>query len=183
MKKYFYIINISFALFIISCREINYPPENKNPIIPAGGCSIQGVEVFFSDTCSYDFIMSFISGFDSVTVTESFLGSVFYLSSDSGTYQYWQNYFDNDLTIESISGLYPKPDSLILAIKVSGQKTVEEEKQRFLLIEHLTIIDILTFERSLFLNVPEGSEEEWRLAFEEYPFIRFANVVIVCTDS
>jgi hypothetical protein len=145
MKKRFYIINVLFSLFIISCSEINYPPENNPPIIPAGGCSIQGVEVSFFDTCSFDFIMNFISGFDSVTVTESFLGGVFYLSADSGTYEYWLDYFDNDLTIERIDAIYPKPDSLILAIKVSGQKTIEEEKERFLQIKHITILDTVVF--------------------------------------
>lgn len=182
MRKLFFVKFFFLLLIITSCSEIDTPPSIENPQFPSGGCYIVGVELDFVDTCSYDFITNFISGFDSITVSESFLGSTFYLYADSGDYEYWLKYFDNDPTIDRIDANYPSPDSLILVIKLSGQKSVDEERERFLQIEHLTLLNIDIHRKYLDLDVPENSEERWKTFFEQYSFISYASVIGVCID-
>ena len=181
MKMIFFIVITFISVLIISCSEINSPPTNENTQNPFFGCQIMGIELDFVDTCSYDFINQFISQFDSVTVAGSFLGSTFYLYADSGNYENWLHYFENDTTIDRIDAYYPAQDSLILVVKLTGQKSVDEETLRFSQIPHITIQSIEVHRKTLFLEVAENSEERWKLIFEQYPFISFVNIIAICT--
>lgn len=182
MKKIFFITIILVSVMIIGCSEINTPPPNENiPIENQYGCYPMGVLITFNDSCSYGFITDFISQYDSISVTNSTLGATFELYADSGDYYYWLNYFENDPTIEQIYDSRPKPDSLILSVKVSGKISLEEETSRFLQIEHLTLLSTyISPTKELFLDVPENSEERWKTYFEHFPFITNSTVIMIC---
>lgn len=183
MNKYFYLIVLSLSFYITSCSENSNPVKKEEEnITPISNCSIQGLEIQFADTCSYDFITTFLSNYDSVTVMETFLGSTFYLYADSGDYNYWLKYFENDSTIQNIIG-YNSSDSLILKIKLTGKKSTEEERQRFLQIKNLEIIKIEEYPKLVYIDVPENKESEWVSFFMQYSFISHVYTIAVCTDS
>ena len=181
MKKYYYITGMLFSLFTISCDE--NPMSNEEEILtPISECSIQGLGIEFEDSCSYDFIIGFLASYDSITIQESFLGSTFYLYADSGNYNYWEDYFANDSTIQNMYG-YNSSDSLILVITLTGKKSTEEERQRFLNITNLEIINIEEYPKFVYISVPEATETEWQSLFEEYSFISHVFVIAICITS
>jgi len=131
MKKFIKILLILLSIFIISCNKNNNPvsnennpPQNPNP---GGTCSFAGIDIEFADSCSYNFIMNFLSGLDSIVILNKSLGSTFYLYADSSGYNYWEDYFKDDSTIQDLYG-YKSSDSLIIVIKSTGEKSLEEEK-------------------------------------------------------
>src|SRR5574338_702620 len=142
MKKAILVLVSLFLIFIISCSEINNPVSNDEKIIPAGGCSIVGVDIDFVDTCSYNFVIPFLSNFDSITIVEAFLGGDFYIYADSGAYDSWKEYFKDDPTIKYFFRINPDSDSLLFLFVLTGQKSIEEEREKFEQIEHLSIIKI-----------------------------------------
>lgn len=167
----------------MSCSESNNPISNEEEnITPISECSIQGLEIEFVDSCSYDFVNGFLASYDSIIIQETFLGSTFYLYADSGDSNYWQNYFANDSTIQWII-TYNSSDSLILKIKLTGKKSTEEERQRFLSINNLEIIKIEEYPKLVYIDVPEKTETEWQSLFEQYSFISHVYIIAVCTDS
>jgi hypothetical protein len=182
MRTFSSVLILLASLSLISCSKTIISFE-EDPIILAGGCEPVGVHLKFKDSCSYNFIMNFISEYNTVEILESYLGFVFFIYPDSGDYDYWVNYFAGDRTIKRIDGINPEPDSLILAIKVSGEKTIEEETERFTQIPHLTITQVIHEDNSLVLDVPENSEERWENFFKQFTFIEYSFSVWICTDS
>jgi hypothetical protein len=124
-----------------------------------------------------------MSSFDSLTVTWARLGFTFYIYSDSGDYNYWLSYFSNDSTIDQILWDLNSSDSLILEIHISGKKSIEEEKERFLQINHLGILSIEEDSKSVYVTAPENTEAEWEEYFKQYSFITDTFIIAVCTDS
>ncbi len=178
MNKHCYLIVLSLLFYFTSCSENSNPVNNKH----SNECSISGLEIEFADTCSYKFITTFMSGFDSVVVTETFLGSTFYSYADSADDIYWLNYYENDSTIQRLI-VYTSNDSLILKIKLTGEKSSQEEKQRFLAIKNLEIIKIKEYPKLVYIDVPENTESEWASLFEQNLFITHAHVIGVCYAS
>jgi|GEM_PF-4261301 len=182
MKKVVLVTIYLFSIFIISCSEINSPVSNDDKIIPVGGCSIVGVNIDFVDTCSYNFVIPFLSGFDSITIVETFLGSDFYIYADSGDYNSWKEYFKNDPTIKYLFRINPESDSLLFVFVLTGQKSLKEEIERFEQIEHLEIIKIEEHPKLVSIDVPEKTESEWAEFFKQYAFVSEAYVVAICVD-
>jgi hypothetical protein len=168
--------------FLISCTTGQNPLSREEVHRPATNCYITGLKIDFADTCSYDFVMNFLSDYDSVTVTDSYLGDNFYLYADSGDYNYWYNYFAGDSTVQLVH-LVRAADSLILKITVSGEKPRGEESQRFQQIRHLQIISIEKYPGHVYVTVPEKSEESWCTYFRQFTFILSAVPVGLCTES
>ena len=183
MKNIFLFLTILFSLHFISCSKINNPVTIENNYYPVSHCEIDGLEIDFADTCSYNFVMSFMSAFDSVIVRNTDLGGTFRVHPDSGSYDYWQNYFANDSTIDFIYPDLNSPDSLILIIHVSGKRSIEEEKERILQTNHLEIISIEEDSKSVYVTVPENRETEWKENFKQYSFITEVFIIAVCTES
>lgn len=180
MKKALSII-LMVSFYLIACRESN-PITQDEEIILAGRCYTAGLEIFFVDSCSYKFITNFMSSFDSVVVGNYFLGSDFYLYADSGDYNYWVQYFVNDTTIFNIMNVSASKDSLILKLKSTGEKSIEEESQRLSSIKNLEIIKIEEQPKHVFVDVPENTESKWEAIFKEYEFVSAVYIVGVCCD-
>ena len=186
MRKIVFATFILLSFFIVSCDKNSDPissVENNPPIhYPVGHCSFFGIEIQFEDTCSYNFITTFLSTLDSIVVLDTYLGSTFYLYADSGDYNYWLNYFNNDSTIQNMSG-YNSSDSLILVIRLTGQKSQDEEEQKFLEIKNLKIIKIEEYPNLVYIDVPDNTETRWADRLEQYPFILYAYPIYMCTNS
>jgi len=181
MKRYYFLLIILFGIFFTACGKDNNPlveEENKNI---AGYCSFAGLEIKFADTCSYNFIMSFLEEYDSVKIINSYLGGSFYLYADSGDYNYWSKYFENDSTIQNIT-VYYSVDSLILKIDFTGKNSLEIERQKFLSISHLIIKNIEKPQQIVFIDVPEKTESKWEALFKEYQFISYVYSIYTCCD-
>ena len=177
-------VTIIFSiLFLTSCNKDDYPVSTEEIIGPVIHCTIDGLDINFADTCSYNFVMFFLSGFDSVTIIDTHLGSDFYVYADSGDFIYWSDYFKNDSTIKYLFNVSSKPDSLIMEFILTGEKSVEEERKRFNEISHLEIINIIEQTKSAYVIVPEGSESRWAEKFKEYNFVSEVYIIGVCTES
>ena len=183
MKLILSIATIVFTLLLISCSKNDNPVSTEEKIGLVPHCSISGIEIDFADTCSYNFVVQFLSTFDSVTIIETHLGSDFYIYTDSGDFNYWVEYFKNDSTIQYLFNVSTTSDSLIMEFVLSGQKSVEEERRRFNEIDHLEIINIVEHTKSAYVVVPEDSEFRWVEKFKDYYFITYVNIIGVCTDS
>jgi len=171
------------SLLFISCSKVNNPVSTEEKIGSVTHCRINGLDINFIDTCSYNFVVQFLSTFDSVTIIETHLGSDFYIYTDSGDFNYWVEYFKNDSTIQYLFNVSTTSDSLIMEFVLSGQKSVEEERRRFNEIDHLEIINIVEHTKSAYVVVPEDSEFRWVEKFKDYYFITYVNIIGVCTDS
>lgn len=182
MKKIFFGVIYLSSLFIISCSEINSPDLTNNIIIPDGGCSTIGVDIDFVDTCSYNFVIPFLSNFDSITVDNTSLGSDFYIYADVGSYNSWQEYFNDDPTIKHFHRIKPESDSLFFVFVLTGQKSLEKERERFEQTEHLEIIKIEEHHKIVSIGVPENTETEWADFFRQYNFVSEVYVIGVCND-
>jgi hypothetical protein len=182
MYKYYHLIILILSLYFIQCNDNSNPVKVEKDIKLINYCTIQGLEIEFSDTCSYKFITTFLSNIDSILVTETLLGSTFYLYADSADNNYWLEYFEKDSTIQSII-TYNTADSIILKIELSGKKSIEEEKQRFLGIKHLKIIIIEEHPKLVYIDVPENTESEWVAFFKQYSFISHVNIIGICVLS
>jgi hypothetical protein len=179
MKTFFNFIFLVFTTLIFSCNKNYSPLEEQENLIHNSDCIIGGIEIEFVDTCSYEFITTFISAFDSIKVTDTYLGCTFYLYADSADYNYWLKYFENDSTIQSLI-FFNSADSLILKIRLTGKKSTEEERQRFLRIKNLKIIKIKEYPKLVYIDVPENTESEWVTIFNQYAFISHVYIMGVC---
>ncbi len=182
MKTYFNFIFLIFTTLIFSCNKNYSPLEEQENFQNNSECFIDGIEIEFADTCSYNFIIAFVSGFDSIKVTDTFLGSTFYLYADSADANYWLDYFDNDSTIQELV-VFDTSDSLVLKIKVNGEKSTEEEQLRFSTIKNLEIIKIKEYPKLIYIDVPENTESYWATLFEQYDFIINVSIMAICFDS
>jgi hypothetical protein len=182
MKKYFLFIFILIGVLFTACSKDNNPLIEEENKIVAGHCDFAGLEVKFADTCSYYFIKSFFQQYDSIKITYSSLGGSFYLYADSGDYNYWSKYFENDSTIQNINSFY-SADSLILKIDFTGENTLEIERQRLLSISNLTIIKSEKPQLKVFINVPEKTEAKWEALFKQYSFISYVYTIYVCLEE
>jgi hypothetical protein len=182
MKKTKFIFLVLMLLFIFSCTERKNPLASREIINPVSHCYMFGLEIDFVDTCSYDFVTTFLSSFDSVTVTGTFLGGNFYVYADSGDYYYWYKYFENDFTVQMMT-LASDSDSLILKITLSGTKSRIEEEQRFQQIKHLQILHIEEQPKFVYVDVPENAAEQWCEFFRQFSFISYVMIIGACTES
>ena len=184
MKKRVFLLSISVFLLVVGCRDNIIPiaPQEQILIDGGGGCSVYGIDVSFADTCSYGFALLFLSAFDSVNIEETYLGSEFYIYADAGNFEYWNNYFMNDLTVKYMFNQSIGQDSLILKFVLTGEKSIAEETERFNNIEHLQIIKIEKQDNHAFVAVPKDTEEDWTAKLMEYPFVRNVQVITVCTN-
>jgi hypothetical protein len=182
MKKVILVLISLFSIFISSCSKINSPVSNNETKTPTGDCTIVGVNIDFVDSCSYNFVIPFLSGFDSITIVETFLGSDFYIYADSGDYDSWKEYFKNDPTIKYFFRINADSDSLLFVFVLTGQKSLEEERERFEQIEHLEIIKIEEHHKLVSINVPENTESKWAAFFKLHDFVSETYVVAVCAD-
>ena len=171
-----------FSIFVISCSEINSPVLEEDNVIPTGGCSIVGVDLDFVDSCSYNFVIPFLSNIDSITVVETFLGSDFYIYADTGNYNSWAEFYKNDPTIKHLFQNNQDSDSLILRFELTGEKSILEERERFEQVEHFEIIKIEEHPKLVSIDVPENTESEWEIYFKQYEFIEEVYLVAVCVD-
>ncbi|QQS37910.1 MAG: hypothetical protein IPM56_08220 [Ignavibacteriales bacterium] len=174
------IIPYFVCFFLVSCSE------NKNPVEPENyfyyGCSPSGIYIDFVDTCSYGFVVPFLQQFDSVQISYTQLGSDFVIYADSGSYKSWSDYFKNDQTIQYLFNHLTNSDSLIMQFVLSGEKSIEEERQRFESIEHFEILSIKEHDKYVSLDVPEKSYAAWAEFFNTFDFIETSQVVMICLD-
>ena len=140
MKNYIISLLVLPSLFIISCSKTNNPISTNEYHNPIHNSSISSMEIGFIDTCSYNFVVSFLSDFDSLKINETFLGGYLYVYADSGEYLYWANYFNNHSSINYITISKSNPDSLTMKFSLSGQISLEVEKQIISRNKHLHII-------------------------------------------
>ncbi len=183
MKRVFFVPIILISLYFTSCNESNNPVSDKKIEYPVEYCTTDGLEIDFEDTCSYNFVIPFISSFDSVVIGTTHLGAIFYIYANSGDYNYWADYFRDDSTIQYIFNLNSSSDTLILKIVTSGEKSIEEEKQRLLHINNLQIINIEEQLKYVIVKVPKDTEFKWEAIFSQYIFISRVFVIGVCTDA
>jgi hypothetical protein len=179
MQKSTYFFILIFITLNVSCTRNSNPLSEQNNIEHGSKCLIDGLEIEFADTCSYRFICTFMSEFDSIKIKETYLGCTFYLYTDSADDIYWENYFQNDSTIQRLV-VINSADSLILKIKVTGEKTTEEEQHRFSLIKNLEIIKIKEHPKLVYVEVPENTESEWASLLEKYSFINKVSIIGIC---
>ena len=182
MYKYFFLFLVLSIFYFTSCTKDDNPIKynDGDDIRLSGGCSFSMV-IVFDDTCSYDFILTFISNFDSILVEEISLGSVFYLYADSADKNYWHNFFETDTTIKYIS-IYTSSDSLIIRVESTGEKSTAEEQLKFSSIRNLELIKLKVLPKTVYIEVPDNTENEWIEIFESYPFISSVFMVGVCHD-
>jgi hypothetical protein len=112
MKNCFYLILIIIISLSISCRRNSNPLEIQRSDRLYSRVFLEGLEIEFADTCSYQFIHNFLSRFDELRIMDSFLGCTFYLYADSADGNYWISFFENDSTVQRIIYLNSS-DSLI----------------------------------------------------------------------
>ena len=110
------------------------------------------------------------------------MGGTIYLFADSGDYNYWYNYFKNDSTIQFTFSGSTNPDSLILQMVLTGEKSIDEETQIFNRIKHLKVINTEETTKLVYINVPENSVSKWEEIFSQYPFITRVLIIAVCTE-
>ena len=180
MRVLWLLLSLFIIAYFISCSEESNPLKEEK-IHPVSYCSSSEVELEFADSCTYDFVISFLSTFDSVSIFDSYLGSTFYIFADSGDANYWQTYFENDSSIQHFI-TFNSADSLILEIRLFDKHSEESESQRFSRIKHLNIIRIEKSLNLVYISVPENKATEWTEFFEQYEFIIHAYVIAVCTD-
>jgi len=179
MFKWSYLLAIFISFTLIFCNKNTSPIEFEHEIDPPTKCWNQGLEIEFSDTCSYSFIIAFLSNFDSVQISYTFLGHTYHFIADSGDVDYWFNFFENDSTIQFI-GINDTSDSLQIEIEVTGQRSSDEELQRFSDINHLLLIEIEEPLDKVYIIVPEDAESEWEKVFTQYDFIINVYIIGVC---
>ncbi len=182
MKRTCLVIIISISIYFISCRGNLNPVSIYIPHRTPGYCTANELELKFKDTCSYNFVINFLSGFDSIKISAALLGGTIYLLADSGDYNYWYNYFKNDSTIQFIFLGSTNPDSLVLQIILTGKKSIYEETQIFNQIKHLKVINTEENTKLVYLTVPENSVSKWEELFSKYPFITRVLIIAVCTE-
>ncbi len=103
MKKNISLLIFLFisSLYLISCNNGGNPVAiDLRDNTPKTICSFQGMELQFNDSCTYEFITSFIARYDSVEIIETYLGCTFHLYAKEGDKKYWQKYFENDSTVQ-----------------------------------------------------------------------------------
>ena len=174
MLRYYQLVVILFLFCFIACNKDKTPLGIEQEIIPP--LNIQGFEIEFSDTCSYSFIITFLSSFDSIRITSTFLGNTYHFMADSGDKEYWHSYFENDSTIQSLF-TYDTNDSLELKIRVTGERSSNEDLERFSTIKYLTLIEIEDPLYLVYIKVPKGTEYEWKRILSQYHFILQINMM------
>ncbi len=165
----------SFLLFfllalIISCSRDTSPlPLSPNiyPVPGCGGAKFDGLYLEFADTCSTDFILSFLDSCDSVIVSDSFFGMDLYLYADSGNAACWTDTFNEDrLHFETVS------DSLILIFRFYPEDTYLNKKDRLINHKHLQYLKSQEQLAAVLVKIPENSEDVWTTYFKQIEFIR-----------
>ncbi len=182
MKKTLVAIIILLSFYFISCRGNLNPVSIYIPHRTPGSCTSNELELSFQDTCSYNFVINFLSGFDSIKISSTLLGGTIYLLADSGDYNYWYNYFKNDSTIQFILSSSTNPDSLVLQMVLTGKKSIDEETQIFNQIKHLKVINTEETTKLVYLHVPEDFLLKWEEIFSQYPFITRVLIIAICTE-
>jgi len=125
----FTILFFLIALIISCSRDTSsLPLSPKNyPVPNCGGAKFEGIYLEFADTCSTDFILSFLDSCDSVNASDSYFGIDLFLYADSGNAAFWVGTFKEDslsfrLRSKTVS------DSLILIFRFYPEDTYLNEK-------------------------------------------------------
>ena len=176
MSKYYHLIVILLSFYFVLCNKNFTPLEIEQEVDPPFSVNSEGLEIAFSDTCSYRFVLNFLSGFDSISISHTFLGNTYHFIADSGDSEYWLGYFENDSTIQFL-GINDKNDSLQLKIRVTGERSSHDELERFSNINYLTLIEVEGPLNLIYINVPEDTESEWKKIFSQYRFILHVNII------
>ncbi|MBN1408443.1 MAG: hypothetical protein JW956_11670 [Calditrichaceae bacterium] len=184
MNRLIYLIVTLSIAALISCSKDNNPLDfqEEEKIRPAGYCTIDGLEITFNDTCSYNFIVNFLSGFDSIEMRYLSFGREFDLYADSAGGDYWLKYFKDDSTLQFVN-VNRISDSLRIHITTTGEKTLDEELKYFSSINHLQILNVDELQRTAYIGVPVDTEDIWKEKFEEYFFIEQVLIIGICVES
>jgi hypothetical protein len=181
MKKILSITIVIIGLLLSACKDdeeviqpVKFPEQ--------GGCSYVLSEIYFADTCSYDFAVNFLSNQDSIEIKDIFMGKTFIVRSDSGDYMYWYNIFINDPGISSFMLASTTTDSLTLHLQMKGDKPASDEEARISSIPHLTLLSIEENEKYISVILPTESLTKWENYFKEFPFIEKVISLYICAD-
>jgi len=174
------VITLFLSLLLFSCST-NFSPvsPDQQKITPQCGCDTAGIYIEFVDTCSYDFVISFLAEYDSVTIIDTLIGIDLFLYADSGNTEYWLDYFKDDSLFFSLSS-YTQSDSLILIFRFLNEEYYQNYKDN--LINHRNLHFEKSYNRvkSVLVKVPNNSEMEWINYFEQFAFIEFVGLLLVC---
>ena len=174
------VLTILVSLFVFSCSKDFSPVSNEPQFIflPHGSDTV-GVYIDFTDTCSYDFVISFLAEYDSVEIIEAQLGIDLFLYADSGDAEYWFNYFKDDSLYYSIS-TYTRSDSLTLIFKFLNEEYYINYKDNLINHRNLHFERIYIYNKTVVLKVPKDSETFWVDYFRQFTFIEFVDLLVVC---
>ena len=183
MKNVILLLSLLELLLFISCSEERNPVSNEEHPILIHHSSYSTFEFQFEDTCSYNFVISFFEQFDSVQVQAAYLGGYFYVYADSGDYNYWYDYFDDDSTIQSIYVENSVSDSLLLKLCLTGKKSSDQQRSELLNTKHLQIINFEESPKLIYLHFSPSIEHNYEEIFSKYKFIININLIVAVTES
>lgn len=180
MKITFMGVAVLLAFSLYACRgNINPVEVNLSRPLP-GYCSILGLDIEFADTCSYDFVAKFFSGFDSVEIKSTLLGGAVYVHANSGDFNYWYQYFEEDSAVQYITASHTYSNALILKLMLTGKRSLNEEEEILSQIKYLRIINFEQTSKLVEINEPENNFTYWADNFRKYPFILQVLAIGVC---
>ncbi len=179
LVKLFFVV---FLVLTVSCKKDTNPVSLQSEMIPSGGCSTEGIDIVFVDSCSYDFAIAFLSDFDSVQIVETYFGINLYLYADSGDANYWINYFSEDSSFLDLS-FSTLSDSLFLKFRFLNEEVYLEEKDHLIDQKNLIYQKSVQENKTVFINVPEGSESEWVTYFKKFDFIEYVFWIAICYNN
>ncbi len=178
-----YTILFFLIALVISCSRDTSPlplsPEmSLRPV--CGNAKFDGIYLEFADTCSTDFILSFMDNCDSVKISDSYFGIDLFLYADSGNAAFWTETFKEDtlsfrLRSKSVS------DSLILIFRFYPEDKFMNEKNRLINHNHLHYLKSSQQLNAVFVKVPENLNEFWTSYFKQIDFIKLVEPVwMIC---
>ncbi len=178
-----HLVFFTFILFVLvlinSCIRDDNPLSIEKKIIPHGSCETEGINIDFADTCSYDFVISFLSEYDSVKIQRTYLGVDLFLYADSGNANYWFDYFKADSLNFSLSS-YSHSDSLFLVFSFISEGKFYTEKDDLINHRNLHFKKYVIQNKSVMVRVPENSERTWIDFFDQFDFIEYVYWIGIC---
>ena len=177
----FFIFLMFILLTIHSCIRDDNPLSIEKKIIPHGSCETEGIYIDFADTCSYDFVILFLSEYDSVKIQKTYLGVDLFLYADSGNANYWFDYYKADSLNFSLSSYAPS-DSLILVFEFISEEKFYSEKDDLINHRNLHFKKFVFHNKSVMVQVPEKTEQTWVNFFDQFDFIEYVYWIIICSE-
>ncbi len=183
MRTLIYVLTLTILLFSFSCQKdlspISTEQQNNIPICGNCGCDTAGIYINFVDTCSYDFVISFLAEYDSVIIIDTHLGVDLFLYADSGNSAYWFDYFKDDSLFFSLSS-FTRSDSLFLIIRFLNEEYYQNYKDDLTNHRNLYFENFIIHENSVLIQVPKNSESFWINYFSQYVFIEYVDLLVSC---